>query len=241
MDKTPRILIVDDEPQIRKFLRISLTAHGYEVVEAVRGQDAVDKCATEQPDLVVLDLGLPDMDGREVVARIREWSEVPIIVLSVRAGESEKVAALDRGANDYVTKPFGIGELLARVRAALRRAKQKGEDQPSEIVAGNLRIDIARRKVSVRGTEVKLSRKEFEILRLLAQHAGRIVTHQQMLREIWGPAHEQEVHYLRVYIGHLRHKLGDDSADPTFIGNEPGVGYRLIVPEEGEAGSNMNP
>jgi len=231
-ERRPRILIVDDEPQIRKFLRISLTAHGYDTVEALRGQDGVEKCATEQPDLVVLDLGLPDMDGQDVITRIREWSEVPIVVLSVRAGEAEKVEALDRGANDFVTKPFGIAELLARVRAALRTQKHPAGEQPSELMAGDLSIDFARRRVRIAGRDVKLSRKEFDILRLLAQHAGRIVTHQQMLREIWGPAQEQEVHYLRVYIGHLRHKLGDDSADPKYISNEPGVGYRLLLPDE---------
>jgi two-component system KDP operon response regulator KdpE len=231
-DPGPRILIVDDEPQIRKFLRISLSAHGYDIVEAIRGRDGIDKCATEQPDLVVLDLGLPDIDGQEVIDRIREWSEVPIVVLSVRAGEAEKVAALDRGANDYVTKPFGIAELLARVRAALRTHKGTAAEQLSEIVTGELRIDLARHQVEVAGETVKLSRKEFDILRLLALNAGRIVTHQHMLREVWGPAHEQEVHYLRVYVGHLRQKLGDDSANPRFILNEPGVGYRLLVPEE---------
>lgn len=228
----PRILIVDDEPQIRKFLRISLAAHGYEIVEAVRGQDGIGKCATEKPDLVVLDLGLPDMDGLDVIVRIRDWSDVPIVVLSVRAGESEKVAALDRGANDYVTKPFGIAELLARVRAALRTHRHEAAGPPSELVTGDLHIDLARRRVRVAGRDVKLSRKEFDVLRLLAQHAGRIVTHQHMLREVWGPAHEREIHYLRVYVGHLRHKLGDDSAAPRFIGNEPGVGYRLLVPDE---------
>lgn len=231
-DRGPRILIVDDEPQIRKFLRISLTAHGYDIVEAVRGQEGVEKCALEQPDLVILDLGLPDMDGQEVIASIREWSEVPIVVLSVRAGETEKVAALDRGANDYVTKPFGIAELLARVRAALRTHKAQAGEQPSEIVAGDLHIDLARHRVKVAGRSVKLSRKEFDILRLLAQNAGRIVTHQYLLREVWGPAQEHEVHYLRVYVGHLRQKLGDDSANPRFIINEPGVGYRLLLPEE---------
>jgi two-component system KDP operon response regulator KdpE len=217
-ERRPRILIVDDEPQIRKFLRISLTAHGYDTVEALRGQDGVEKCATGQPDLVVLDLGLPDMDGQDVITRIREWSEVPIVVLSVRAGETEKVEALDRGANDYVTKPFGIAELLARVRAALRTQKHQVGEQPSELLAGDLSIDLARRRVRAAGRDVKLSRKEFDILRLLA--------------EIWGPAQEQEVHYLRVYIGHLRHKLGDDSADPKYISNEPGVGYRLLLPDE---------
>jgi two-component system KDP operon response regulator KdpE len=223
-----RILVIDDEPQIRKFLRISLNAYGYEVVEAMRGEDGIAKCATASPDLVVLDLGLPDLNGQEVIARIREWSKVPIIVLSVRAGEDEKVAALDRGADDYVTKPFGLHELLARVRATLRARRQDGEPPPVVVTVGDLSIDIPRRRVRVAGVEIKLSRKEFAILRLLAQHIGRIVTHQHLLREVWGSAYEKETHYLRIYIGHLRQKLGDDPADPRYISNEPGVGYRLL-------------
>jgi two-component system, OmpR family, KDP operon response regulator KdpE len=222
-----RVLVIDDEPQIRRFLRISLQAHGYEVLEAVRGEDGIQQCALTRPDLVILDLGLPDGDGQQVIARLREWSKVPIIVLSVRAGEAEKVAALDRGADDYVTKPFGVAELLARVRAALRSRRPEGE-QPAVIRSGDLSIDIARRRVRLTDQEIKLSRKEFALLRLLAQHAGRIVTHQHLLREIWGPAHEHETHYLRIYVGHLRQKLGDDPADPRYISNEPGVGYRLL-------------
>jgi two-component system KDP operon response regulator KdpE len=233
-----RILVIDDEPQIRKFLRISLNAYGYEVIEAVRGEDGVAKCATETPDLVILDLGLPDLDGQEVIVRIREWSKVPIIVLSVRAAEGEKVAALDRGADDYVTKPFGIHELLARVRAALRGRRQDGEAPPAVVTIGALSVDIPRRRVHLAGVEIKLSRREFAILRLLAQHAGRIVTHQQLLREVWGAAHEHETHYLRIYIGHLRQKLGDDPADPRYISNEPGVGYRLL---EGQSWSLIGP
>jgi two-component system, OmpR family, KDP operon response regulator KdpE len=229
-DGIARILVIDDEAQIRKFLRISLNAYGYEVIEAMRGEDGIARCATESPDLVILDLGLPDLDGREVIARIREWSKVPIIVLSVRAAETEKVAALDAGADDYVTKPFGIHELLARVRATLRGRREDGEP-PAVVEVGDLVIDIARRRVQLAGVEIRLSRKEFAILRLLAQHAGRIVTHPQLLREVWGPAHEHETHYLRIYIGHLRQKLGDDPADPRYISNEPGVGYRLLEPE----------
>jgi two-component system, OmpR family, KDP operon response regulator KdpE len=226
-DGIARVLVIDDEPQIRKFLRISLNAYGYEVVEAVRGEDGIAKCATARPNLVILDLGLPDLDGQEVIARIREWSKIPIIVLSVRAGEAEKVAALDRGADDYVTKPFGIQELLARLRAALRGRSQDGKPL-AVVTVGDLTIDIPRRRVQLAGADLRLSRKEFAILRLLAQHAGRIVTHQHLLREIWGAAHAQETHYLRIYIGHLRQELGDDPADPRYISNEPGVGYRLL-------------
>jgi two-component system KDP operon response regulator KdpE len=227
MSEGPRVLVVDDEPQIRKFLRISLAAHGYEVIEAATGAEAAARAAADKPALVVLDLGLPDLDGVQVIRRLRQWSQVPVIVLSVRAGEREKVAALDAGANDYVTKPFGIHELLARVRAGLRN-KPDGDLDGGEIVIGDLKIDPPARRVRVAGQEVKLTRKEFAILLLLARNAGRIVTHQHMLRELWGPAHERETHYLRVYVGHLRQKLGDDPADPRFIENEPGVGYRLI-------------
>ncbi|MGF1621700.1 MAG: response regulator [Rhodomicrobiaceae bacterium] len=221
-----RILVVDDEPQIRKFLRISLTAEGYEVIEAPRGEDGILKCVREKPSLVILDLGLPDLDGQKVIARIREGSEVPIIVLSVRSKDQEKVFALDRGANDYVTKPFSIEELLARIRVALRTKPE--QEEASEFVVGELIVDVPRRKVSVSGQEIKLTRKEFDLLRMLAQNAGRIVTHRHILREVWGPAHEDDVHYLRIYIGHLRQKLNDDPANPKFIESEPGVGYRLI-------------
>lgn len=221
-----KVLIIDDEPQIRKFLRISLGAQGYEVIEAENGKSGIEKCALETPHLVILDLGLPDLDGQEVLAKIREWSEVPIIVLSVRANEEEKVTALDRGANDYVTKPFGIAELIARVRVILR--SRKSEDlTSSEIVSGDLKIDLAAHRVFKADNELKLTKKEFALLTLLARNAGRIVTHQQILREIWGPAQESETHYLRIYIGHLRQKLGDDPLNPTYIENEPGVGYRF--------------
>jgi two-component system KDP operon response regulator KdpE len=221
-----RVLVVDDEPQIRKFLRISLAAYGYEVVEAASGGEALKRAAADHPALVVLDLGLPDLDGGEVIRKLRAWSRVPVIVLSVRAGEREKVAALDAGANDYVTKPFGTPELLARIRAALRVAGTEPEE--ARLQFGALAIEPAARRVSVSGREVKLTRKEFAILLMLAREAGRIVTHQRLLRELWGPAHERETHYLRIYIGHLRQKLGDDPADPRFIETEPGVGYRLI-------------
>lgn len=224
-----KILVVDDEPQIRKFLRISLTAHGYDVIEAPRGEEGISRCATEQPDLLILDLGLPDIDGQEVIARIREWSDIPILVLSVRAGEDEKVRALNQGAYDYVTKPFGIAELLARVRVGLRRAAPDGP--PPIVRAGDVVIDLPAHTVMRGGEPVKLSKKEFDILRLLVLNAGRVLTHQYLLREVWGPAQADETHYLRVYVGHLRHKLGDAPEDPRYIITEPGVGYRFAVQE----------
>lgn len=227
---TGSVLVIDDEPQIRKFLSISLGTQGYPVIEAAQGEEGLRKCALEKPSVVILDLGLPDLDGRDVIARIREWSDVPIIVLSVRAQESEKVRALDAGANDYVQKPFGIAELLARIRVALR-TRQATETDAARIDIGGLSVDFLARRVMVDGEAVKLTRKEFEIIRLLAQNAGRILTHQFILRSLWGPAQEQETHYLRIYIGHLRQKLKDDPANPRFIETEPGVGYRLISPE----------
>ncbi len=223
-----RILVVDDEAQIRKFLRIALDASGFEVVEARTGAEGIASCATTSPSLVILDLGLPDMDGKEVVRRIREWSETPILVLSVRQSEIEKVASLDAGADDYVVKPFGIAELLARVRALLRGRAQPGATPASEIVVGDLTVDLARHEVRLGGELVKLTRKEFELLRVLAQNVGRILTHGQILREVWGKAHEADTQYLRVFISQLRQKLHDDPADPRFILNEPGVGYRML-------------
>jgi two-component system KDP operon response regulator KdpE len=227
-DAPTKILVVDDEPQIRRFLRISLTAHGYAVIEAARGEDGIAKCATEQPSLVILDLGLPDLDGHEVIERIREWSDVPILVLSVRAGEVDKVRALDSGAYDYVTKPFGIAELIARTRVGLRNQGQT-EEQPSIVEVGDIVVDLPARTVTRAGAPVKLSKKEFEILRLLAVNAGRVLTHQFLLREVWGPAQENETHYLRIYVGHLRQKLGDPAENPQYIVTEPGVGYRLVT------------
>jgi two-component system KDP operon response regulator KdpE len=220
-----KILVVDDEPQIRKFLRISLNAHGYEVVEASNGKEAVSKAALEKVDLLILDLGLPDLDGHEVIEQIREWSALPIIVLSVRAGDTEKVRALDGGAADYLTKPFSIAELMARVRAALRRPAG-GAREPIFVHAG-LKVDLGKRRVTIDGNEIRLSRKEYGILRLLATNPGRVLTHQQLLREVWGPAHIEDTHYLRIHIGHLRQKLGDDPGQPRYILTEPGVGYRL--------------
>ncbi len=228
-DTHPAILIVDDEPQIRKFLRISLAAHGYRVLDAGRGEDAIRKCAAEKPDLVVLDLGLPDIAGQQVIRRIREWSRIPILVLSVRAEETEKVSALEAGANDYVTKPFGIAELIARVRVLLRDRLRDGNGEPASYASGGMEVDYAARQVRVDGIEVHLTRKEFDLLRLLTRHAGTVLTHEQLLRDVWGDANATETQYLRVHVGRLRQKLGDDPNAPRFIWTEPGVGYRLIA------------
>ncbi len=224
---TGRILVVEDDPGIRKFLRVALEAQGFHLAESASGKEGIGNAAVFAPDLVVLDLGLPDMDGKDVILSIREWSQVPILILSVRHAEEEKVAALDAGANDYVLKPFGIAELLARVRALLR-ASRRGATDEAEIVRGDLRIDLARHEVTLAGEAVRLTRKEFDLLALLARHAGRIVTHRQLLNDIWGPAHEHDLQYLRVFVGRLRAKLGDDPSAPRFILNEPGVGYRFL-------------
>jgi len=221
------VLVIDDEPQIRKFLRISLATQGYQVSEAATGGDGLAQAALGQPDLVILDLGLPDRDGQEVLAELREWSAVPVLVLSVRADEKEKVRALDAGANDYVTKPFGIQEFLARARALLRQAPATTTQQEAALEVGDLRVDFAYRKVSLAGHEIALTRKEYAVLAALAQHPGRVVTQRQLLVDIWGPTHAQDSHYLRIVIGHLRQKLADDPVAPRFIVTEAGVGYRL--------------
>jgi two-component system KDP operon response regulator KdpE len=219
--------VVDDEPQIRKFLDISLRAQGYAVETADTGAGGLEALATHGADLVILDLGLPDRDGHEVLRELRQWSSVPVILLTVRAGEAEKVAALDAGANDYVTKPFGVQELMARVRALLRSHATQGEALPV-FDDGRLRIDLARREVRLDGESVALARKEYALLALLVQHAGRVVTQPQLLRELWGPTHQHDTHYLRILVGKLRHKLGDDAAAPHYIVTEPGVGLRFI-------------
>ncbi|KRA21074.1 response regulator [Lysobacter sp. Root604] len=225
--QTARVLVVDDEPQIRKFLDISLRAQGYAVETADTGAGGLEALATHGADLVILDLGLPDRDGHEVLRELRQWSSVPVILLTVRAGEAEKVAALDAGANDYVTKPFGVQELMARVRALLRSHATQGEALPV-FDDGRLRVDLARREVRLDGESVALARKEYALLALLVQHAGRVVTQPQLLRELWGPTHQQDTHYLRILVGKLRHKLGDDAAAPRYIVTEPGVGLRFI-------------
>lgn len=221
------ILIIDDEVQIRRFLRISLEANGYRVYETDSGQDGVVKTAQLRPDLVILDLGLPDMDGLDVLKRLREWTNIPIIILSVRDSDRDKVAVLDAGADDYLIKPFSMDELLARLRVAQRHAQPEPEAQVFAL--GNLQVDLTRRLVTVRGEPVKLTPTEYALLRLMIQQAGKVLTHQQILRAVWGPEYVNETHYLRVYIAQLRQKLEDDPALPTYILTEPGVGYRLAM------------
>lgn len=224
----PCILIIDDEPQIRRFLDIALRAQGYATVLAALGQEGIERAATRAPDLVILDLGLPDKEGHAVLHELRQWTQVPVLILSVRDAETEKVRALDSGANDYVTKPFGIEELMARVRALLRQHAAGGTAAgPPQFDDGHLRIDLARRQVGVDGCPVHLSRKEYGVLAMLARHPGRVITQQQLLRELWGESHVQDTHYLRIVIGRLRQKLGDDPSRPRWLHTEAGVGYRL--------------
>jgi two-component system KDP operon response regulator KdpE len=220
-----RVLIVDDESAIRRFLRVSLSAHGYAIFEAENGQAALLAVVADRPDLVILDLGLPDLDGIEVTRLLREWTHIPIIILSVRGQETDKIAALDAGADDYVTKPFGAGELLARMRVALRRA---GQTNAEPIFASDdLTVDLVQRVVTVAGRKVQLTPTEYDLLRVLVTNAGKVLTHRQLLREVWGIGYEQEMHMLRVNISNLRRKIEPDLTRPHYILTEPGVGYRL--------------
>jgi two-component system KDP operon response regulator KdpE len=229
-DSNLPILIVDDERAIRRFLRAALISHGYQVFEAETGQAALAAVVDHRPELLILDLGLPDMDGIEVTRQLREWSQVPIIILSVRDQENDKIAALDAGADDYLTKPFGVGELMARIRVALRRSIQAEEDEPVYVV-DDLKVDMARRLVSLKSVEVDLTPTEYDILCMLVQHAGRVLTHRQILREIWGAPYETETHLLRVNMSNLRRKIEPDPTQPMYIVTEPGVGYRLKASE----------
>lgn len=222
----PIVLLVEDEPQMRRFLRAALTSHGYRLVEAGTGAEAIALATSHNPEVVLLDLGLPDLDGLEVTKRLREFTKAPILVLSARGLEDDKVAALDAGADDYVTKPFGTNELLARLRVALRHAQGEVKAEPV-LELGALRIDLARREVTKAGASVKLTPIEYRLLTYLAKNAGKVLTHRQLLKEVWGPAHGDDSHYLRVYMAQLRRKLEEDASNPQFLLTEPGVGYRL--------------
>jgi two-component system KDP operon response regulator KdpE len=224
------VLVIDDEPQIRRLLRVTLEANGYAVTDAATGNDGIVLAAQSRPEIILLDLGLPDLDGVEVLKRIREWSRVPIIILSVRDREGDKIAALDAGADDFVTKPFSSGELLARLRTTLRRSQPQTAN--ALFCSGDLEIDLASRQVRKQGQEVKLTPTEYALLRLLVIHAGKVLTHRQLLTEVWGPNAVEQTHYLRVHVAHLREKLEDDAAQPEFILTEPGVGYRAIEQEQ---------
>ncbi len=222
------VLLIEDEPEIRRFLRATLPPEGYQVVEALTGQEGLAQAAARNPDLILLDLGLPDLDGLEVVKRVRVWGAVPIIVLTARDQEAVKVQALDLGADDYVTKPFGVNELLARMRVALRhRARVSAEAADSVFVLGDLKVDLERRQVFAAEHEVHLSPLEYKLLTTLIRHAGKVLTHRQLLKEVWGPLHVEDSHYLRVYMRQLRHKLETDPARPRYLVTELGVGYRL--------------
>jgi two-component system, OmpR family, KDP operon response regulator KdpE len=221
----PKVLVVDDEEAIRRFLRVTLSSQSYGVIEAASGREALSAAATHKPDVVILDLGLPDIEGVEVTRLLREWTQIPIIIVSVRGSEGDKIAALDAGADDYLTKPFGMGELLARLRAALRRGTQ-ATGEPV-FATGSLKVDLVRRLVSVAGREASLTPNEYELLRILVTHAGKVLTHGYLLREVWGVEYGDEFHMLHVNISNLRRKIEPDTAHPQFIITEPGVGYRL--------------
>ena len=229
--KKTKVLIVDDEPQILRALRAGLVAHDYDVVSAADGEEALDKAATELPDAVILDLNLPKLSGLDVCRGLREWSSVPIIVLSVRDAERDKVAALDLGADDYLTKPFGADELLARLRVALRHAAREATSLEPVVCAGAVTIDLARHVVKRGEEEVRLTATEYKLLAYLATNAGRVLTHTLILEHVWGPGYESETQNLRVYVSQLRRKLDPDSAQPQMITTEPGVGYRFIADE----------
>ncbi|MGK5090773.1 response regulator [Deltaproteobacteria bacterium TL4] len=230
MNTLPIVLVIDDEVQIRRLLRLSLSANGYQVVDAANGQEGLTQVALNKPDVIILDLGLPDMSGIEVLQQLREWSHIPVIVLSVREGEREKVAALDLGADDYLTKPFSMPELLARIRVAQRHSQPQSESAVFQ--TGHLKVDLSRRLVWTQEQEVKLTKTEYALLRLLVQHAGRVLTHRQILKEVWGGQYVEQTHYLRVYMAQLRRKIEVDANNPALLITESGIGYRLTLTEE---------
>jgi two-component system, OmpR family, KDP operon response regulator KdpE len=223
----PLILLIEDEAQMRRFLRLSLVSNGYRLVEAASARDGLAQATARTPELILLDLGLPDQDGLTVAQEVRRWSDVPIIVISARGSEDQKILALDAGADDFLTKPFGVGELLARMRVALRHASRSAGAPALRFAAGDLEVDLARRQVLVRGAEVHLTPIQYKLLGVLIQHAGQVVTHRQLLRDVWGPNSSEHTQYLRVYMGQLRHKLENNPSRPILLLTEPGVGYRL--------------
>jgi len=226
----PTILVIEDEPPLQKFLRVTLENEQYNVIVASRGEEGLRHASVGQPDLVILDLGLPDIDGLEITKRLREWTAIPIIIVSARGKEHDKVAGLDAGADDYLTKPFGVEELLARVRVAMRHALSSGKEPASPVLElGNLKINLAEREITSGGKRLHLTPNEFRLLSVLVKNAGKVLTHQHLLREVWGPGSSQETHYLRVYINQLRQKLEDNPARPKYLLTESGVGYRLVV------------
>jgi two-component system, OmpR family, KDP operon response regulator KdpE len=222
------VVLIEDEKQIRRFVKAALEAEGVSVHEADTGQRGLIEAATRKPDLVIVDLGLPDTDGLDVIRELRSWTDLPVIVLSARSQESEKVAALDAGADDYLTKPFGVSELMARIRAHLRRRNQGGGTDTPSVRFGEIEVDLAMRRVTRHGEAVHLTPIEYRLLATLVRHAGRVLTHRQLLRDVWGPSHVESNHYLRIYMGHLRQKLERDAAQPEHIVTETGVGYRLV-------------
>ncbi|NJD57451.1 MAG: response regulator [Nitrospirae bacterium] len=226
------VLLIEDEPQMRRFLRITLQGSGYRLAEAASGEEGLTQAATRNPDVVLLDLGLPDIDGIEITKRLREWTQIPIIVISAREQEEDKIRALDVGADDYLTKPFGAGELLARIRVALRHAATHHGSEEPLFVLDNLKVDIVKRQVFLDDREIHLTPIEYRLLTVLVRYAGKVITHGQLMKEVWGPAYVTQSHYLRIYMAQLRHKLEADPARPRFFINEPGVGYRLRVDME---------
>jgi len=226
----PVVLLIEDEPQIRRFLHAALDGQGFRLIEAATGEEGLVAAATRQPEIIILDLGLPDMDGLDIIRRVREWSAIPIIILSARGQERDKIVALDAGADDYVAKPFGVGELLARMRVALRHtARGVGEPGESKFSVGDLQVDLAQRQVTLAGQPVHLTPIEYRLLATLVRHAGKLLTHHQLLNEVWGPSHTEQAHYLRVYTAQLRRKLEADPTRPRYVLTEPGVGYRLAA------------
>ena len=226
-EKGPHILVIEDDPPIRRFLRASLSSHEFEVEEAATGREALMLATQRPPDLVILDLGLPDMDGLEIIRRLREWTTVPIVIVSARGQEKDKVAALDAGADDYLTKPFGVGELLARIRVAMRHSSRVGQQETAEFAVDELKVDLAARRVFVGGNEIHLTPIEYRLLIALVRHAGKVLTHRFLLKEVWGPPYVDQTHYLRIFMANLRRKIEADPARPRYLLTEQGVGYRL--------------